>query len=236
MTPQWRDQTALEAFPFRPGASRRFSFGELFDRDFVDFHAVCRGRVWLSSLEIHSGGFSGRFLSSHGEELLFSGEGFSGGAMDLESSRGGVRGVVVVGESDLFLGMPAGTHRFPDLALEIVPTLVSPPPPGVSSIVLGSESVFGTVSVSGVSGVAMECSFEGGASEIRIHADGDFLQDCAERPAILSINGVMPGASGGISISPSSFPVPSSDSVSRQVFRINPSPNGIRISIVDPDV
>jgi hypothetical protein len=237
MTPQWRDQSSLEAYPFRPGSTRRFSFGELRNRDFVDFHAVCRGRVWLSDLEIGSDGFSGRFLSSLGESLSFSGIGLSGGEGALESSLGGVRGVVVMGSEDLLAGMPAGLHRFPDLAVEVLPALMSPPPSGVSSLVFGQDVVFGAVSLAGGAGVAMVASSMAAGTGIRIHVDGDFSsEDCEGGSPIRSINGVTPSASGGIVVAPSSFPVPATDSESRQVFRIHPAPNGIRVSMVDPDV
>lgn len=234
MATQWRQRSKSDSFPFRPGPARRSATGALLDRDFVDFHAVCRGSVFLDFLEISSSGFSGRFRSSSGASLAFSAEGFSGGAVPLvDESLGEEVGFVAVGSDDPFSSLPAGRHSFPRASVSVLPTLVSPPPPGVSSVSPGGPRVFGRVVLSGTSGVFLSVQ-EG--SLVRMDADGAMDgSECGRRP-VLTINGVPPSENGGIVLSEHPLPVPVSDSQSRQVIRISPSQAGIAVSLVDPDV
>ena len=235
MSAQWRDQSAIEAYPFKPGLPKSSGQGQISDRDFLDFHAVALGSVWLRSLEISSSGFSGWFETSTGETLSFEGTGFDGGTFPLTSSLGGIRGTVVLSGTDLFATLPAGTHLFTSGLVEVIGSLISPPPPGVSAISIdGTTKAFGVIRLEAGEGVTFGYSEGEGEYEVRIHADGAVNDDeCGAGVAIRSINLVTPGVDGGILISESSAEVPGSDLASRQIFRTYPSQNGIKVQLVD---
>jgi len=232
---QWKDQSALEAFPFRPGKVKSSGRGEIIDRDFLDFHAVTAGPVWLRVVEISSIGVAGRFESASGESLRFESEGFDGGDLPLLSSLGGVRGSVTLGGNDLFSKLPVGTHYFPEGLVEVVGSLVSPPPPGVNALsVADTAKVFGVVSLEVGAGMSLGAEEVDGGWNLSLHADGAVEEStCGAGVAIRSINLVEPGDEGGILISESSFEVPGSDAQSRQIFRVHPAANGIKVQLVD---
>jgi hypothetical protein len=220
---------------------------EVLPGDFVDAVVFMRdpieGEIWISQIEISSGFIAGEIASAEGVFATFEAELVPGITSSAEIVSTGASttslGLLVFGSHEArFSRMANGKTNFPEGALVIQSGLIARGTSvGVRAITIGDSRISGLVRIKEGPGIRLETSYSGGYSILTIHADGQFSsKECTEGPILQSINSIAPNPSGGLSIMGAAATIPTDDYDPRQVIRVTGLPNGIRVSLIDPNL